>query len=212
MRLSLMLALLILGCAPAATAQTNVPVAPFRSVALSEGGHVSVRYGEAQRVTLISGDADIATEGDRLRIRKCRACAGRDRLQVEIVTPVLEALSVEDGGSIEVADGFPSQAELSAAVTSGGAVDARRLAARHVSASVAQGGSILAQPMSRLDATVSHGGIITYWGDPVVRSAVSDGGAVTRGRPGDEQKPFVGLRPSPPKAPSQVPPVPEMPR
>ena len=161
MRLSPILALLVLGCAPAATAQTNVAVAPFRSVALSDGGQVNIRHGATQRVTVLSGEAEIVTDGNRLRVRKCRTGPRRDRLEVEIVTPVLDSLAVEDGGRITLVGDFPTQARLAAAVDDGGVIDARPLRAETVAASVNQGGLVYVRPGARLDAAVSHGGAIT---------------------------------------------------
>ena len=207
MRLSLMLALLTLGCAPAASAQTEVPVEPFRSVTLGDGGHVVIRHGAEQRVTLVEGDADIRVEGTRLRIGKCRNCPRRSRPSIEIVTPVLDAVAVNDGGRLTLEGDFPRQAQLAAAVSNGGAIDARPLGADRVTASVGQGGMIFARPMQRLDAAVSQGGAITYWGDPVVHSAVDHGGVVQRGRAADAGRPLVDMMPHPP-APLPVPPVP----
>lgn len=209
MRLSPMLALLILGCAPAATAQTDVPAAPFRSVALSDGGHVEIRYGAAQRVTLVEGEADIRVEGTQLRIGKCRDCPRRSRPRVEIVTPALDAVSVDDGGRLTLAGDFPRQAQLAAAVSNGGAIDVRPLAADRVTASVAQGGMIFARPIQRLDAAVSQGGAITYWGEPRVRSAVNHGGVVQRGDAADADRPLGGMPPPPAHKPAPpLPPVP----
>ena len=207
MRLSLMLALPILGCAPAATAQTEVPAAPFRSVTLGDGGHVVIRHGSAQQVTLVEGDADIRVEGTRLRIPKCRDCARRSRLTVEIVTPVLDAVALDDGGRLTLAGDFPRQAQLAAAVSNGGAIDVRPLAADRVTASVAQGGMIFARPIQRLVAAVSHGGAITYWGEPVVQSAIDHGGVVQRGRAADSDRPLADMSPHP-LAPPPIPPVP----
>ena len=207
MRLSLLLALPILGCAPAATAQTDVPAAPFRSVTLGEGGHAVIRYGAEQRVTLVEGDADIRVDGTRLRIGKCRDCPRRSRPTIEIVTPVLDAVAVDDGGRLTLEGDFPRQAQLAAAVSNGGAIDVRPLAADRVTAAVAQGGMIFARPMQRLYAAVTQGGAITYWGEPEVQSAIDHGGVVQRGRAADAHRPLTDMMPHPP-APPPVPPVP----
>ncbi len=210
MRYSLLPVLLVLGCArpePAA-AQTALELAPFRSVALSDGGRVVIRHGAAQRVTLVEGEADVTVEGTRLRIGRCRSCPRRVHPRVEIVTPTLDSLSVDNGGAIVVENGFPSQPVLAAAVDNGGAIDARGLDAGQVAASIAQGGMIYVRPSRALQAAIRQGGAITYWGDPAVQSAVSHGGVVQRGRAQDESRPLADLAPSPPKR-LPVPPVPE---
>lgn len=195
--------LLALGCArpePAA-AQTVLDVAPFRSVGLSDGGHVTIRHGAEQRVTLVEGEADIAVEGTRLRIARCASCTHRNRPRVEIVVPALDALSVDNGGRLVLDGDFPRQTQLAAAVSNGGLLDARALAADQVSASVAQGGLIYAHPLQRLDAAVNHGGAITYWGEPRVRRAVSHGGIVQRGDEEDAARPLDDMMPQPPQPP-----------
>jgi hypothetical protein len=197
MRLVGIPALLLVGCAPAATAQADPASAPFRSVALSDGGHVLIRHGDVHRVTLVEGRADIRVEGTRLRIGRCRDCPGRNSPTVEIVTPRLDALAVDDGGRLVLEGGFPSQASLAVSVSNGGAIDARPLGADRVTASVSEGGAVFVRPARQLDAAISQGGVITYWGDPQVAEAVQGGGAVRRGRPADADRPIADTVPQP---------------
>jgi len=219
MRVAAALALLAAACAPGASASAQQPLAlaSFRSVALSSGGEVVIRYGPAQSVSVLSGSIQRASptvEGGRLRIGRCRPdCPHGERLRVEIVTPSLDAVAVDNGGTIVVADGFPRQAELSAAVEQGGRIDARGIEAARVSASVAQGGIIFTRPVTALAASVRHGGIVTYWGDPSVTRAVQGGGVVQRGDPADERRPLSRLQPDPAflPPPRPVPPVPPVP-
>jgi len=213
------LVLLAAACAPgaSASAQQALALAPFRSVALNSGGEVVIRYGPAQAVSVLSGSAQRASatvEDGRLSLGRCRPdCPHGERLRVEIVTPSLDSVAVSNGGTIVVEPGFPNQPELGAAVEQGGRIDARGIEAGHVSASVAQGGIIFTRPVRALDASVRHGGIVTYWGDPRVTRAVQGGGVVTRGEPADERRPLDGLQPDPPHiAPIKpIPPVPPVP-
>jgi len=217
MRVSILLLpiAILLGCArPApAAAQSAIEVSPFRSVALDGGGHVTIRHGAAQRVTLVGGEADVAVEGTQLRIGHCRTCAHRERLSLDIVVPALEAVSVENGGRLVVAGDFPRPPRLAAAVSNGGMLDVRALAADQVSASVALGGMIYTRPIRRLDAAVSHGGAITYWGDPRVQRAVNHGGVVQHGRDEEAERPLEAMMPQTSKLLSvaEVPPVPPIP-
>lgn len=156
---------------------------PFESVALSSGGQVTIRHGPAQSVTVRQGNAPIRVSGGRLVIEHCRrGCRRGERLEVEIVTPRLASASVSDGGLLRVLGRFPGQAALAASVADGGALDLRALPARQVTASVAHGGIILVSPGERLTASVRQGGRISYWGTPVVQSAIEGGGVVERGR------------------------------
>ena len=177
--------LLGLGAASPARAQTPVALPAFDSVELRGGGHVTLRHGPVQRVTLVRGSTEMtgfAVDGrGRLTIEACvRSCRDYD-LQIEIVTPAIEAAAVRGGGSIDAGSGFPGQEQLAVAVTGGGAIDLRGIRARNVAAAVTGGGSILTSAEDSLAANVSGGGEIAYWGDPQVTQAVSGGGAVARG-------------------------------
>ena len=212
----LLLMILLLGCAPAVSAGTVLNVGPFDAIELRNGGQVVVRHGPARRVTLVEGDASIvrvAVDNGRLRIDHCRDCRHDRRMKLEVVVPALTALSIESGGTIVVADGFPDQPDLALAVAHGGRIDARALAADAVAAAVAQGGLIYTAPRRRLGASVNQGGMIFYWGDPSVTPAISGGGGVVRGRPEDRDLPLGDLQPQPPPHPpvAPVPPVPPVP-
>ena len=211
MRIWMLPVLLMLGCADPGplAAQDRREVAPFRSVALSDGGRVVIRYGAAPSVTVTEGYADVSVEEGRLRIGPCHACPRVHARRIEVVAPALDSLSVDNGGRIEVEAGFPRQAQLAASVSHGGAIDARRLDAAHVTASVAQGGMIFTRPGERLDASVSQGGAVTYWGEPAVRRSVRHGGVIVAGRPADVERPIeeLGTLAQPPHPP--VPPGPK---
>ena len=174
--------------ASSAAAATVVPVREFRSVELSNGGHVVVRHGAVQRVSVVSGDprcTEIRVSGDRrLTINHHGDCPRRDRhdLEIEVVTPRLTGVFVSNGGSMEVVGDFPAQASIEAGVEQGGTVDVRSIAADDADASVFSGGRIFLTARKSLSASVRSGGIIHYWGDPHdVSRSIRDGGAVTRG-------------------------------
>jgi hypothetical protein len=192
--------------------QTDMPVGPFQSVELRHGGHVTLRHGPVQRVTLLSGDPQITRarieDGQRLVIQKCAAkCPRGYRMEVEVVTPSLSAVAVSNGGLLQTAGDFPAQAAIEANVEQGGAVDIRSIAVDAVDAEVYSGGRIFTNARQTLTATVESGGAITYWGGARVRKSVRDGGVVARGNPEDARRPLsdLGYRLAPP-----VPPVPPM--
>lgn len=162
---------------------------PFASVALSSGGHVTIRHGPVQSVTVRQGNAPIRVTAGRLAIEHRRRGPRGERLEVEIVTPRLDSASVSDGGLLRILGRFPAQGALAASVANGGALDLRALPARQVTASVAQGGIILVSPGERLTASVRQGGRISYWGTPVVQSAIEGGGVVERGTAADDPHP-----------------------
>ncbi|HEY8696961.1 MAG TPA: DUF2807 domain-containing protein [Rhizomicrobium sp.] len=177
----------LLAAAPAWSG-TVIPVGAFDSVALKDGGHVILRHGAVQRVTLLQGSTQytsIRIDEDNPRqlvIDSCRhRCPREYRIEVEIVTPDIRGVSVSDGGSIESAGGFPQQGKIAAAVEDGGKIDIRSIAASEASAAINDGGKILLRAQSRLAAAINDGGEIVYWGDPRVSSAINDGGSVEKG-------------------------------
>jgi len=162
----------------AAPATSPAQAAGFGSIELRGGGIVTVRHGAAQRVTVVAGnpDREIRSEGDRLVIEPCGGgCPRGHSLEVEVVTPELESLAVSDGGLIQLVGDFPAQGAVSTSVSDGGTIDIRPLDAGRVSAAVWQGGQILTRPGRTLSATVSNGGIVTYWGNAEVTSSVTRG-------------------------------------
>lgn len=164
----------------------TVPVAPFNSIELEGGGHVSIRYGDVQQVRIVSGSpafTRFATDDSgKLSIEAChRDCPRHYDLQVEITTPRVRGLAVSGGGAIVSAEGFPPPQKLALGIQGGGVVDARALNAQDVSAGVDGGGVIRLRASGKLTAAVNGGGLIRYWGDPQVTQAVNGGGDVERG-------------------------------
>src|SRR6185436_12115383 len=77
---------------PLGVAQSPVPLGPFSSVELHNGGKVVLRHGPTQRVTFVKGSPDCTSvtvaQGGRLVIdSRERHCPGERDLQIEIVTP-----------------------------------------------------------------------------------------------------------------------------
>lgn len=198
--------------ASSGAAQTVIPVGPFRSIELHDGGDVILRHGRTQRVTILKGNLRYTrvrvAEGHRLVIDNCKPeCPRNDRVQIEVITPELSAVSVSDGGTVQSLGAFPVQGAIEAHVEQGGTIDIRSIAADAVDASVDSGGRIFTNPRKTLTAAIVSGGVITYWGDVRVQKSVRDGGVVARGTPADAGRPLSELSPSLPA----IPPVPAVP-
>lgn len=185
-RMGLLAAALLAGAAPG-MAQEVVPLPKFESIELNGGGSVLLRHGPVQRVTIRSGSTqftEVRVRGRdrRLVIDACNArCPRRYDLEIEIVIPHVEAVSVNGGGEIVAADGFPRQKSVAAAVHGGGEIDLRALPVREAAAAVQGGGRLLVRPDESLAASVHGGGEILYWGDPEVASSIEGGGVVRHG-------------------------------
>ena len=173
--------------------QQAVPLARFKSVELDGGVKAVLQYGSPQRVTILKGSGDVSlitVTQERLVIDKCRdKCPRGYELHVEIVTPLINAISVRNGGAIESQGNFPSHSAMSLAVSHGGLIDARAISANSITAAVNQGGRILARAEVTMVASVSNGGVITYWGNAQVTSSTEHGGEVTKGAADEADKP-----------------------
>lgn len=211
--LTFLLATLSAAAAPVAI-RPGVPLtASFNSVELRNGGTVTLIHGASQGVTLLEGDPEQASisirDDGRLVIDRCPThCPRGHDFQVEVVTPALADIAVAQGGTIQSRGEFPRQTQIGVAVSQGGTIDVRSMALANVTASVESGGRIFVKPASALSATVEQGGVITYWGDAVVKSSVRHRGLVTRGTAADADKPLAELGLQPPAPPPPVPPVP----
>jgi hypothetical protein len=170
--------------AGAASAATDVPLAPFKAIGLNGGGDIVLKHGDVQRVTLIKGSTQYTTftvKDGSLNIDACDgSCPNSYDLQIEIVSPQINAIAVHGGGDIKAEGAFGSVAQLSIAVHGGGDVDAKAIAAAQVNAAVHGGGDIRVTATRTLNAAVSGGGDVTYWGNPQVNEAVNGGGSVER--------------------------------
>ena len=180
-----LLAFAFVASAPVAAAEI-ISVPQFRSVQLRGGGHVTIRPGPVQRVSLVSGSTQFTEmrvrPNGKLEIDACNArCPRNYRLEVVIESPTVPDVAVNGGGAIGAASGFGAQQQLSAAISGGGSIDVRSVPADSVSAAVNGGGEIRVQPRTRLSGAVNGGGVIRYWGNPQVASIVNGGGRILRG-------------------------------
>jgi len=194
------LSAIILVVAALVAAQTVVPVAQFRSIELHDGGHVTLRHGPTQTVTLLKGSTDCGqftvSDGGWLVIDKYKGrCPRKYELEIEIITPYIAEILVADGGRIQSRGSFPRQADIKTVVRNGGTIDVRTIVTDRVTASVEEGGGIFVMPQTVLFASVVSGGQITYWGDARLESSVRHGGAITKGTADKTDKPLSELSP-----------------
>jgi len=167
------------------TSGADVPVGHFNAVELRGGGHVVLRYGTAERVTLVSGSTQFThfhvEDGHTLVIDACTYdCPSHYDLQIQILTPRIDAVAIEGGGHIESLPGFPAQGAITAAIQGGGHIDLSTIAAAKGSAAVNGGGRIRIHADRHLTAAVNGGGSIGYSGNPEVTTAVNGGGSIHR--------------------------------
>ena len=184
---------MVLLAVPPAAAQTPLQLPAFNSIEVNSG-HIVLRPGPTQRVTLLQGSLSytrVAVDGDVLVIDKCKDhCPRGYQLEVEIQVPTLRSVSLENGGWIKSLGSFARQTDLTARVSHGGTIDVRAIPVDRVTATVEQGGRILTVPRGSLFARVRQGGAITYWGNPQVKSSVQHGGVVDRGRADEINEPL----------------------
>lgn len=155
----------------------------FTNLEVRGPGRVSVRHGPAPRFRLVRGSTDltdIAVRGRRLVIDACTSSCQGYRPEIEIVTPRLDRVTVEGGGSVQSKGSFPDQPTLFAAISGGGLIRISGIEAARVSATVSGGGTIKTSVRDALEAVIRGDGSIVYWGEPSVASSVTGGGVVVR--------------------------------
>ncbi len=184
MRTLSLIAVATLLAAPAFAAET-VSVGHFSQIELRGGGHVVVKHGAAQSVTVLKGSTQYTRfhirEGNKLVIDACDSnCPHTYDLEIEIASPDLDGAAIDGGGEIVAQGSFPGQDRLALAVNGGGDIDMRPVKAAAVDAAVNGGGDIHLTATRALNAAVSGGGDITYRGNPQVNEAVQGGGDVER--------------------------------
>ncbi len=186
MKSALLLSAALVLAAAQASAGTIVPVAPFNSIELEGGGHIVLRHGAAQQVSLEKGSTQYTQfhieDGNKLVIQACNeSCPHEYDLEIAITTPDIQGVGVSGGGAIESNGTFPDQHSISAAVQGGGRIDVRSMDVANANAAVNGGGHIMVKVERDLTAAINGGGQINYWGNPQVRSAVSGGGEINKG-------------------------------
>jgi hypothetical protein len=165
-----------------APAQSPVVVPRFDSVELNGGGTVTIRHGATQRVTLLRGDLSTSEftvdRNGTLEIRSCRESCRNYRLEVEIVTPEIEAVAINGGGHFAAEGDFPARDDLAIAINGGGSINMQAVPSNDVAAAIRGGGVISANARRSLAASIQGGGAIRYLGDPSVSSSIRGGGVV----------------------------------
>jgi hypothetical protein len=166
----------------AAFAGTDMQFPVFTGISAHGGAKVILHHGNAQRVTIVKGDvskADLHMSGNALDISPCKSwlsCWRTQTLEVEIVSPKIEAVEAHGGGSIKAAGEFPKLPSLNAEAHGGGAIDARAIPADTVNASAHGGGAIKVKALQNINAEAHGGGAISYAGNPPHVAVQSHGG------------------------------------
>ena len=170
---------------PAADAGT-VSVGAFNRVSLHGGGHIVLKHGAIQSVSLIKGSTDVSSfsirNGNELVIAACGntviMCPMSYDLDVEITSPDIQGLSVHGGGELATEGAFPEQKTLAVEVHGGGDVDVRGINAKDVVAEVHGGGDLKLTATHNLVASVHGGGDITFRGHPNLIQSIHGGGDI----------------------------------
>ena len=170
---------------PAADAGT-VAVGAFNRVALHGGGHLILKHGATQSVSLLRGSTDVTSftvkNGNELVIAACGntviMCPFNYDLDVEITSPDIRGIEVHGGGEVEAEGAFPEQQSLAIEVHGGGDLDVRAISVRDVTAEVHGGGDAKLTATHNLVASVHGGGDITYRGHPNQVESIHGGGDI----------------------------------
>lgn len=169
----------------AAFAGTDLTFPTFTGIAVHGGGHVVLRHGNVQRVTVIKGDLskiNLHITGNVLEISPCKTwCWGMSQLDVEIVSPKIDSLDIHGGGELQAVGEFPRQPVLNVDVHGGGDLDSRAIPADTVNADVHGGGDARVKALAAINAEVHGGGSVSFAGNPArVSSQTHGGGSISK--------------------------------
>ena len=177
--------LLGLSVTGSSAAPTIVPTPAFNAFELRGMGHVIIRHGDVQRVTLLKGDSSVTqihpdrSDSHRIIIDACRDdCPSNYDLLVEIVTPSIASVAIDGSGKIETQGEFPGADRLDAAINGSGSIDLRGIAAAKSDTAISGSGEIRVRTVHTLNAAISGSGEILYWGSPTVSSSISGSGTI----------------------------------
>jgi len=182
------LALLPLTLATPVMAGEVIALPPFQALDLHGGGDVVLKHGAVQKVTILKGDPKISklfVKDGTLDVSACDdwwSCPHNYDLKVEIVTPMLTAISVHGGGDLTTDGAFPAQDKMSLDIHGGGDADVKAIPVKNANVSVHGGGDLRVTATGALSGSVEGGGDVTYWGHPKsVAVATHGGGDISSG-------------------------------
>ncbi|GAA0540208.1 hypothetical protein FHS83_003813 [Rhizomicrobium palustre] len=168
----------------ASFAGTDLTLPAFSALNMHAGAHAKVHYGPQQKVTVIRGDMKVArveVRGNVLDASACTGfCLGPHELELDIVTPHLDAITAHSGGGVSVDGAYPKQNRLDVTAHSGGSVEATAIAADSVDVTAHSGGSAHVKALTQLKAHAHSGGSVRYEGHPAqIENNTNSGGSVS---------------------------------
>lgn len=168
-----------------AFAGTDVPVSSFSGISANSGADVKLIYGPTQRITVVKGDLKKARiqvkDGKTLEISGCTGfCWGNNTLEVEVVTPKIDAIVAHSGADVKATGAFPRQRYLYVQAHSGGDADVEAIPSDTVDVVAHSGGSARVNVLWTLNAQAHSGGDVHYSGHPPhINSQTHSGGDVS---------------------------------
>ncbi len=148
-----------------------------------QGATLVVDYGPASRAVLTDGKssrARISVQSDTLHVTCPAPCGENAPVTVRVTAPRLSAIRVNNGGKVEIGQGFPTAPALTIAIRGGGIIDAAALRADSVTTGISGGGFATVSPIRSLNTDIRGGGKVRYFGDPQLLTRTQGGGTVER--------------------------------
>lgn len=186
------------GSGVSAVQQRDLP--PFTGVEIGLPANVRIACGTPQRVGVTADDnllphIVMRVEHGVLVISSAHPFTTRRPVTIELDVADLDLVRLVGTGDVEVTGAASRELRLSIVgsgtihavgtaatmrgeVSGAGTIDGSRLTVETAIATVSGVGTIATAPTARLDANISGSGIISYEGEPLVRSRISGVGAV----------------------------------
>ncbi|MCW5965806.1 MAG: DUF2807 domain-containing protein [Bryobacterales bacterium] len=142
-----------------------------------------VDWGAASRKVVTDGKASpprMSVKSGTLRVVCVAPCDGRSSATVRVTTPRLSAIRIDNGGKVQVGEGFPTAPAFGISISGGGVVQAASLRADTVAVVIENGGEASVSAIRSLSSKIRGGGTLQYFGDPQLLADTQGGGSVTR--------------------------------
>lgn len=142
-----------------------------------------VEGGTATRAVVTDGKASqprMAVKAGTLRVECVAPCDQNSPATVRVTAPRLSAIRIDNGGKVQVREGFPTAPTFRISIGGGGVVQAASLHADTVAVIIENGGEATVSAIRRLSSNIRGGGKLHYFGDPELLTHTEGGGSVTR--------------------------------
>ena len=119
-------------------------------------------------------------KSDTLHVMCDAPCDEHYPRTVRVTAPRLSAIRINNGGKVEIGQGFPTAPAFTISIRGGGVINAASLRADSVTVVIKGGGAATVSATRSLNSDIRGGGTVRYFGDPQLLTHTQGGGFLKR--------------------------------